>query len=437
MTQKRFEPVIKAWTWIYGAGLVLIPPIHLFGKSIFFAEYGLLPFLSLIAIRFYQARTLPYPPRILWLVWISLFSAFLAGIQERENFVQKLSIYNSIGPLWDDHFQLLRDGTRFFRWSLLFSTPWLILQMKTFLSPNARLSQTLLHSIYVGTIISATLSILNYLGYLSLSGFYAINADSVDSSEWLGRSYGTFVSPLEAGLFYGAICICTLTLKNAFNPWNWLIFALSFSGMLLTKSTTALSLALIIGVIYTFGKPSITIHHLRRSMLWIPLLTVIAITMILSFTKNRYLLNIFDFAYSDSASQHVLPFKSLIVRLRTWLYWIYALPQNPNLFFSGLGYTSLVCDNSIITLFVMGGPVLAFSVFFWFHNLLGKIPQQLTFVLLFWIGTWLTLDSIGFWGIGRFMWMLVSLGHLETSFQPQQKDQATESTTARDLYPVH
>ncbi|MDZ4677730.1 MAG: hypothetical protein SGI74_09495 [Oligoflexia bacterium] len=354
------------WILIYAFALILCPPLKIGSKNVFLVELLLFPLLLKLGYALVKGKA-KAPPRPLILVWVALLLAFISGLW-RQELAKELSLYLTyFYPPEGDQFRLTTDLTRYVRWTLMFSTPWIIQQ-----TLSAKTLPTFLRAIYVLVFISACLALFEMGGYINLAPYYGY----VRNDFWGTRSYGTAQSPLEASLIYGGVLILLLL-----NPHN----------LLKTKSTiyfiAAITYAL--ALIATFGATAFVATAVCI-VLW-------------KIKSSSYMKNVFS----------VLPFNFLslkqanfLTRFELWGKWLAVVPAHPWIVIFGMGFTSLVSDNSLFLMVMYGGFFLLISFLWWLKTCFVKVPAEFKIFFIFWFISWITLDSVGFWGIGRLAWLL-------------------------------
>lgn len=378
---KRLE-FFKIWLVIYGIGLVLIPPLHIKEKTIYAAEILLLPLLFMVALEIARGNWRPPPKTLIWLSG-ALFVAYGAGLL-RGNKALDFSRY---WGFHEDAFTFTQDTTRFIRLLLIFCTPWLL---SYFSAKKESASKLFFNTVKWCLALSAALALLENAGYISLREMY--HPDKF-AFFWAGRSYATFASPLEASLMFTAVLIQSVSQINKSKLAQELGFLLLLGlGLLLTEGGTGL-VASTAGLFYILFQK---VPPKRR----IPFLAIAAavLTILFWLTPDQFLLvktGNFEF------------------RTRTWIKWLHALPSYPHFLLIGMGFTNLVIDNSLLGILVMGGINLLIPFYYWMKNLFLKIPRIWYPFFLVWGISWLTLDSLTYWGIGRVAWILLGLVNLE------------------------
>jgi hypothetical protein len=235
--------------------------------------------------------------------------------------------------------------------------------------------------------VSAALSSLEGLGLIELKNIYPYPHDI----NWEGRSYGTFPSPLEASLAYGAIFVASLMFPGR---WPKLVSALALVALALTHSATGLLAA-------TAG-----------SLVW-------AIT----FKKHKQANGLFPASWLQSK------WGNFSTRILMWKKWLLLCSDHPLLFLTGMGFTQLVVDNSFLMFFVYGGVILAVAVLYYFKTVLRFTTKISLPLLIVWFVSWVSLDSVGYWGIGRLCWVLMGLMIAQKGERSSSPHLPSEATT--------
>jgi hypothetical protein len=377
----------------YAFALCLIPPVEFHGHSIFAAEWGLLPlFILLIFDLMRSFHNLSLPPKGLVVIWIAMGCAFLSGIW-RGNLGSEISIYKMIST---DEFHFARDGVKCLRWIVLFSTPWTVFNTFKRSQDSGDKLDVFKKYLRLFGLISASLGILEVYQLINLQtlGFHH------EGLYWTGRLYGTFPSPLEASLFYGLILIFTvceiLNFSGRKNYKYYFLIASSvvfFCALILSEGGTAFAALIFTFCFYKMNsakKP-------RQTLNW---LLIFAFIMVVLFGALYF--------YSGESQAKI---NNFLVRFNTWIKWMKLIPSNPWVLVSGIGFSDIVADDSFFTILIKMGIFGFVTVMIWLKFLFKKVNLNtpIKLLIVFWIISWLTLDSIGFWGIGRAMWMILGL----------------------------
>jgi hypothetical protein len=389
----------KIWLAAYAFLLCLFPAIEFHGRSFFAAEWGLIPLILFYTFQKNKSK----PPSYLILVWGTLLVAFVAGIWRGE-LSNQMTIYI---PTESDVFKLSKDGVRLGRWLVLFSTPWLI--KESFLAkPVDDYLDFFRKILRWAAFASAALGILEQVNILTLvnMGYHQV------SPFWVGRLYGTFPSPLESSLFYSFVFFDIvvekfLFMKTAKDSSALLIAPTLFIATLLSRGGSALvSLALAFAILSIFNTKKARSPVAKLLVMGSLFVTLIGLYFLSPVVQGK--------AYS------------FLVRFDTWKNWFKILPSHPFIIVTGIGFSNLVVDNSYITLIIKFGLLGFLCIILW----LRELSENLTDIwplLLFWMISWISLDSIGYWGIGRAMWLILGLASLKTSSDKQRRPKkATE-----------
>jgi len=374
----------KWWIISYAIGLTLIPPIQYHDRLIFSAEWLLIP-LILGVIWVFLKRQILRPPKALLYVWGACILTFIAGAF-RGDLAVRISIYDL--KLFK-YFALKDDGIVFLRTIILFSTPWLL---RNLIQKNrAQYLNLFMTAFKVCILLSAILAILDKraLGLVDLSnwGYF-----SSDYEFWSARARGTFNTPIDASFMYGVSAVYLLTgpeplVKNTF---NFIVLGFSLIAMLLTHGGTAIGGLLISVLAFLVFERSFK----RRDLYFAFGLIILACLLSTLILPDHFLTHkMGDFVY----------------RLKTYTNYLSVAPTSPWIFLAGIGFSRLCADNNFILLFIQGGIVFFVAVLNWIRVLLKQVPKSLLFTFLFWGLSWLSFDTMGYWGIGRFCWFLFGL----------------------------
>lgn len=368
----------------YGAASILVPPIKIHGKDIFLAEVFLVPLFVYVLLKFLKKPEWKVEPNLLLLVFAVLIS-FLSGLY-REQTANDITVYN--WGNFDDGFSLGKDGIKALHWLGMFATPLFVWRAFRLVEDRDKLLTVFLDWVIFFSAISGFLAIVDHYGLIKLSNIYA----SAKYSNWEGRAFGTFVSPLEASLVYASTFCSAAQRSFAEREFRWLrILYLPILGyaLILTQSATAL-----IGVVLGIG--FIFYQRLPRTLRKHVLIFIALLILLFAVTLPPGWLSVKIGNFS--------------VRLLMWTKWVTHIPSHPWFAITGMGFTSLVVDNSFILLLVYGGLVLFIFFFKWFFNVLRNMNYDpLCPYLIIWIFSWLTLDSLGYWGLGRICWFASGL----------------------------
>jgi len=172
------------------------------------------------------------------------------------------------------------------------------------------------------------------------------------------------------------------------NPLNVSTLFLALIALVLTHGGTAfVALIVALATFYYFERAT------KKANIRI-ILGVLCLTLVIAFLA---LPNIFfhqkigDFIY------------------RQKMYWQYlaVLKETPLIGIWGIGFSRVCTDNNFIGLVVQGGIILLVAALNWIFRSIKLAPHSLRYVFVFWIVTWLSFDTIGYWGIGRFCWFLL------------------------------
>jgi hypothetical protein len=374
----------KWWIISYAIGLILIPPIHYHNRLIFSAEWLLIPlFLGMIEV-FLKGQSLR-PPKALLFVWAACTLAFVAGIF-RGDLAVKISIYDL------KEFKLFSvrdDGIVFIRTMILFSTPWFVKNI--FQKNRDQYLSTFMTAFKISILLSAVLAILDQrvLGLIDLKSWGYISSEY---EFWAARARGTFNTPIDASFMYGISAAYLLTgpealMKNAFNIMV-LIFVL-IAAVLTHGGTSLLALLISVLAFLALGR------SFKKRDLYIALGSIVIAGLLAALILPHHFLNqkLTDFVY----------------RLKTYRNYLSVAPSNPWIFLVGIGFSRLCSDNNLILLLIQGGILYFLAVLNWIWVLFNRIPKAYKFIFLFWGISWLSFDTMGYWGIGRFCWFLFGL----------------------------
>ncbi len=374
----------KKWLLCLSVGIVLIPPVHVAGKNIFAAEWMLAPILVLFTKQIFEAK-ISKPPRELVFIWVGFFLALFAG-RFRGDLAYEFSQYKTYVKVDELRFNWLQEIIRCLRWAIIFSMPWILCQIEIH---KKEVWHFFLKALRISVLISAFLAILDYTRITHLGGFYGTDGGS---NIWIGRSYGTFQSPLEASLIYAAVLaqnLCSLIdKKRKITRFEILETIILFSALLMTRGLTALvacSVALLSRVIRL---PSRIRQYLILAM------GLVFLAFLVFDSGGILLMN---------------KINNFSVRLETLFSWLLAIPSHPHILFFGLGFSNLVIDNSFMITLISGGLCLFVPWLFWTKKIFKSIPKEMLPFFIVWIVSWVTLDSMGYWGIGRAAWIFLGL----------------------------
>lgn len=373
----------SVWLATYVLAIIVLPPLTLNGKSIFWAELLLIP----VIIEFLGSGGWRRFPVSLGWVLGALFVAFFTGLFRGQ-------IGHEISPYWskpgwetyNDAFSLGRDLTRVIRWALLFSTPVLIGYFFRN-SDRTKISEFFLRVFTIAAGLSAVVAILEFLGLFPSQIYHSVTVD------WKQRSYGTFQSPLEASLIYGAGLV--LTIQRLKRPYELIVVALFLCALMTTYGATAMMASLACLPWMIFSRHKTSGKHVALIASIIIFLTLVTFKTILP--MNFVLWKFVNFS----------------ARFEFWKKALITFMDHPHFFLTGMGFTSLVMDNSFFLLILLGGFPLFIATFLWMKQLLVRSPKAFHVILLFWILSFAALDSIGFWGIGRVCWLLLGINLLK------------------------
>ena len=337
---------MNAYLIAYALGCFVFPPLHVHGKTFFWAEIFLVPLVLVGAKDFLTGGFRNYP-RVLYFVTAACVAAFISGYWRGHQGLD-VSIYQQLPinevTLKTDGFSLSRDGIAFARWLIIFLTPWLA---RIFFGNNldARSLPLRFFRLIEGAVaLSALLAVADHEHLISLaaSGYHDI------SEYWVGRSFGTGPSPLEGGLTYGMVLVLAVV-----ELWELLIIPaprdskahlrkigvqsglmlLCAYALLLTRTATA-DVAVILAILFSIGAK---MKNYKERLILLVLL-ILGCVGIWEVTPPNFL--------SAKVSD-------LAVRSTTWARFASLLPQRPWLLLTGFGFSaaSRRRDNSIIPLF--------------------------------------------------------------------------------------
>lgn len=322
----------------------------------------------------------------LWLVTLSFVLAFFIGMDRGDSLVP-------FNPYWGgtqykdftDRFNWSRDSIRLARWLLLFSTPALFAQfMKT-----SKISESdVLKVIYWCSLVSGLLAIAEAFSLVHLEnwGYY----ESYFNPNWSRRSYGTFSSPVDAALVYFVLILISATKIKTL----WPGILVGSVCVFLTQGTTALIFGLV-SLAFLF-KPNY--FEIKKLIVFLFLFSGSAVFTIWFFSDLQW------------AS---IKMGGLYDRLSIWKNLIFAISSNPESLFLGKGFSSFVTDSSYLSLLLMGGLLLFISGFSYISCLCVGLSLKMGPIILLWVLSWVSLDSMGYWGMGRLGWLLLGLNLFE------------------------
>jgi hypothetical protein len=391
--QTSFHPerFLFLWVNLYAFGLVLFPHLSIAGKQVYAAEWMLLPFLGIVATTWFR-HGWKRPPLELVLVWLGLAITFSAGYF-RENFASRISLYVDLGAIQEERFHWGQDGIRWIRWTLLFSLPWILSQLAPLRGSAVILKTRFLDSLKIAVFFSALLTIAEWAGWINLVSFYAPNRQP---HWWTDRSFGTFASPLEAGLVYALIPILIATEDRRGGTrgavFKGLVTATSLLALACTHGVSAASALVITVGWFAYNRSSRT----SRTLLVGLILSVIASVII--------------FVDHDSIFERL---GSLHNRARIWNAWIKVVQDQPWAALTGIGFANVTIDNSALLILASGGIAWFVPTYLWLKRTIRDVTPDLRYAFFFWVLSWFTLDSIGYWGIGRILWMMIGFSVLE------------------------
>jgi hypothetical protein len=412
--QTSFQPerFLFLWVTIYAFGLVLFPHIGIAGKQIYAAEWMLLPLLGIVVstgFRYGWKR----PPVELVLLWLGLVVTFAAGYF-RENFAARISLYVDIAGIQEERFQWGQDAIRWVRWTLLFSLPWLMSQLAPLRISVIALKSRFLDALKIAVLISAFLTITEWTEWFDLASLYGPNRHPL---WWSDRSFGTFASPLEASLVYALMPILVVTEDQRAGTRGFVFKALviiaSLFALAFTRGTSAACALVATLGYFVYLRSSSTTRKI-----WVGL-TLSAVVSVFIFVPQDYL-------FEKLVSLHN--------RTRIWLAWIYLLKDFPRAALTGIGFANVTIDNSAIMMLVVGGLAWFVPAYLWLRKLVVGATADLRYAFIFWIFSWCTLDSIGYWGIGRILWMMIGFLALERA-AARFKTPVSEAWTD-EVYPL-
>jgi len=369
------------WVAIYAIGLTLIPPIQIHNRLVFAGEWLLLPLILAVALK----GNIQKPRGPLLYLWGACLIVFLAGFF-RGNLANQISIYD-LTPF--KYFSIKDDGIVFVRTFILFSTPWLL--RNAFQEKRQEGLKIFLTTFKWAILVSSLLAILDEraLGLINLKSWGYISSEY---EFWSHRARGTFNTPIDASFMYGVSAVYLLTGPDLLlkRPFNLAVLIFSCVALVLTHGGTAIGSLLVVVFAYmvlgrTFKKKDIAI--------------AIGLTILALFFSTFLLPH--NFLAQKSGD--------FVYRIKTYRNYLNALPSSPWIFLVGIGYSRLCSDNNFILLFIQGGILYFVSVLNWVWTLLSHISKSFVFVFLFWIMTWLSFDTMTYWGIGRFCWVLFGL----------------------------
>ncbi len=383
----KLKSLSKAHVFIivYVVAIVLVPGISVREKTVFAAEILLLPLFILYCWRLCAGKVRLPPKPLLWIL-LSLMVCFIFGYFRR-NVGAEISIYAAeLGQ--DDSFKFSRDIIKLFRWMGIFSTPWIVSQVFRNDDKNENYLQFFIKSVVVIVFISSLLSLAEHFNLIKLSEIYNYERGKT----WSDRSYGTFSSPLEAAMVYGLTLVLTFQIIFEDFRENY-IFLLVFPSicfaLVLTQSATGF-LAAIMGIAFLIFSRLPT-----KARAGVLLLIGLSMAILSLFLPKLWI------------SWKVQNFLS---RTLIWKAWLFLIPKHPWFGIAGMGFTNIVIDNSFLFMLVTGGVLLFVAFLSWAARLIKFSDTKIYPLLIVWMLSWLTLDSVGYWGIGRLGWFALGLG---------------------------
>jgi len=382
------------WVVSYAIGLVLIPPIHFHGRLLFSAEWLLIPLFVALAGVVLRGEILS-PTRELLFVWCAAFLAFIAG-SFRGDLARQISIYDLKEFRF---FSFKDDGIVFVRSIIIFSTPWFLRNILR--NDREKYLKIFMTAFKISILISAILAILDYqsIGLLNLRNW---GYTSATYDFWAYRAQGTFFTPIEASFVYGLAAVYLLTGPEPLRSqdgtgrplwgksyFNLVVLCFALVAMILTHGGTAMG-ALLICIFLYFVRGRVNKKNIS--------IGIVASLVVISFAglvlpHDFFTRKVMDFNY----------------RIATYRNWIKILPSHPLVLLIGLGFSRICSDNNVILLVIQGGIIFLGAVSNWVWLLIRKIPRELRFMFLFWALTWMSFDTLSFWGIGRICWFLLGL----------------------------
>lgn len=381
----------RYWLALYAVALVLCPPIHVREKTLYAAEVLLLAPVLLAFWEILKGRFVR-PPKELVVVWAALSIAYIFG-NFRGMAAYEIALHKDLNDIVHERFSWTQDGIRWVRWSVMAGSPWIFLQLHRYMEAGPRSLDLFVQWLKWSILVSSVISILVWVGLLDLSSIYVIRA----KGWWIGRSFGTFASPLEAGLVYGLAPVLVLC-----SPATRSTLGRLADATLVTVSLLSLTI--------TFSVSA-----------WISLFAAAAYFTAKSFTPQRKLVAVTSIClavlFGGTAALLFVPetyyiskIVSMSARAQIWTSWLNGLPSRPWSALTGIGFADVSVDNSSIMLLIYGGIGLFVALYFWLRVLLRGAAPIVSTAFLFWLVSWCTLDSIGYWGIGRILWMMLALG---------------------------
>ncbi len=380
MTISKKYQWAEIWLIIYAIAIVLLPPLRAFGKSFYAAEILLTP-LIMVFFKNLILKKVGRPPKELIAVGIALTCAFFVGMG-RDNFATSIVKY---WTFTEDHFSFSKDIIRYFRFLLILSTPWIISQ--TFPTEHrGNYSELFLKTLKYSLVASVCVAIVEKFGLINLRALYHPDPYAYF---WEGRSYATFSSPLESGMFFMAMGIQTLSsIKSRRKLTDVIIGLVLLLGFVMSKGGTALVAGLVAVIYLAF----IRLNSKNRGIVIGGLVTSCIVFIL--FLPQQYI---------AAKSGNVL------YRTMAWRAWIMSLPEHPHFAAVGMGFTNMVSDNSFFLFVLIGGLLLLIPVLLWLNKLRKLIPMPCYPFFIVWVVSWLALDTIAYWGIGRAAWLLLGL----------------------------
>ncbi|MCC6276393.1 MAG: hypothetical protein IT289_00605 [Oligoflexia bacterium] len=363
--------------------LCLVPPIRVFNKTIFFSELLLLPLIALAIVNHSKIRL----PKSLGAVWLCLTASFLAGLWRGD-----LGVTISQYPMGDDSFRLGQDSIRYVRWLLLFSTPWLVYSIGAKI-PFEPLFKTLRLSLAASALI-AVFEALKLFDPTKIYGHASVLG-------WADRVQGPFASPLEASLMFSVGILLgvegLLTKKNLI--LNLILAACSLFALVKSQGGTAFVAVSVAAAYLMFKLP--TPHRSspsRRQVLYIFLGLGAILAVVLAWLP--------PWIYEQKLA-------NFLIRFSTWGKFLTLCLEKPYVGLVGLGFTGVVGDNSLFLMSIYGGLALLIAAAIWITGLMRNLNTPLLRSLgVLWVLSFFTLDSIGYWGLGRLMWFLLGVAGL-------------------------
>lgn len=333
------------------------------------------------------------PPKALVLTWVGIAMAYVSGIF-RGNIAYEIIIYKSLTSPEEQSFHAVQDAIRCFHWLLLISTPWLISQLKL-IADDSDPVNTFLKWVRWTIFVSAIAAVLDHWSWIDLSKVYPYPHYN---NWWTSRTYGTLPSPLEAGLVYAfGVLSGVIGLKDSVKTTH----------VLIQKTNLNLTLQIFISaaaLIYTQGQVAEICCLVAVAAV---LLQDLSMTHKRKFAFLSLILGVTGVSIAIAFGFH-LKVEAVAKRTITWAWWIQQVVLFPRILFTGIGFSAVYVDNSSLWVLITGGLALCVPLLMWFDLLLKKVTRDFQPLFLFWVLTWLGLDSLSYWGIGRIMIALVS-----------------------------